>query len=81
LKLRESNIQKLKQGIYDVLIIGSGINGAVSAAALSGKGARVAIIDQRDFAGFTSPAIVELGLGWNQVFGKPRLQPGSENFV
>ncbi|HRY19097.1 MAG TPA: FAD-dependent oxidoreductase [Candidatus Competibacteraceae bacterium] len=54
MQLRESNIQKLKQGVYDVLIIGGGINGAVSAAALSGKGARVALIDQRDFAGFTS---------------------------
>ena len=54
MKLRESNIQKLSQGVYDVLIIGGGINGAVSAAALSGKGARVALIDQRDFAGFTS---------------------------
>jgi 2-polyprenyl-6-methoxyphenol hydroxylase-like FAD-dependent oxidoreductase len=63
LKLRESNIQKLKQGIYDVLIIGSGINGAVSAAALSGKGARVAIIDQRDFAGFTSQQSSNLAWG------------------
>jgi glycerol-3-phosphate dehydrogenase len=52
--LRESNIQKLPQATFDVLIIGGGINGAVSAAALSGKGARVALIDQRDFAGFTS---------------------------
>ena len=63
MKLRESNIQKLKQGIYDVLIIGSGINGAVSAAALSGKGARVAIIDQRDFAGFTSQQSSNLAWG------------------
>ena len=42
--LRESNIEKLPQGVYDVLFIGGGINGAVSAAALSGKGARVALI-------------------------------------
>jgi glycerol-3-phosphate dehydrogenase len=63
LKLRESNIQKLQQGIYDVLIIGSGINGAVSAAALSGKGARVALIDQRDFAGFTSQQSSNLAWG------------------
>ena len=34
MKLRESNIAKLSQGVYDVLIIGGGINGAVSAAAL-----------------------------------------------
>ena len=63
MKLRESNIQKLQQGIYDVLIIGSGINGAVSAAALSGKGARVALIDQRDFAGFTSQQSSNLAWG------------------
>ncbi len=54
MKLRERNIGKLSQGVYDVLIIGGGINGAVSAAALAGKGARVALIEQRDFAGFTS---------------------------
>lgn len=52
--LRTSNIQKLSQGVYDVLIVGGGINGAVSAAALAGQGARVALIEQRDFAGFTS---------------------------
>ena len=63
MKLRESNIQKLGQGIYDVLIIGGGINGAVSAAALSGKGARVALVDQRDFAGFTSQQSSNLAWG------------------
>lgn len=63
MKLRESNIQKLQQGVYDVLIIGGGINGAVSAAALSGKGARVALIDQRDFAGFTSQQSSNLAWG------------------
>ena len=47
MKLRTSNIQKLSSTIYDALIIGGGINGAVSAAALSGKGAKVALIDQR----------------------------------
>lgn len=52
--LRENNVAKLAHGVYDALIIGGGINGAVSAAALSGKGARVALIDKRDFAGFTS---------------------------
>ncbi len=63
MKLRESNLQKLQQGVYDVLIIGGGINGAVSAAALSGKGARVALIDQRDFAGFTSQQSSNLAWG------------------
>ena len=54
MKLRTSNIEQLAQGRYDVLVIGGGINGAVAAAALSGKGAKVALIEQRDFAGFTS---------------------------
>ena len=63
MKLRESNIQKLDQGVYDALIIGGGINGAVAAAALSGRGARVALIDQRDFAGFTSQQSSNLAWG------------------
>jgi glycerol-3-phosphate dehydrogenase len=61
--LRESNIDKLGQRTFDVLIIGGGINGAVSAAALSGKGASVALIDQRDFAGFTSQQSSNLAWG------------------
>jgi glycerol-3-phosphate dehydrogenase len=63
MKLRESNLEKLPQGVYDALIIGGGINGAVSAAALSGKGARVALIDKRDFAGFTSQNSSNLAWG------------------
>src|SRR3954464_9503756 len=34
-KLRESNLDKLGQRVFDVLVIGGGINGAVSAAALA----------------------------------------------
>ena len=52
--LRTSNVEKLSQSVFDTLVIGGGINGAVAAAALSGGGANVALIDQRDFAGFTS---------------------------
>ncbi len=54
MKLRQDNIQKLQSEIFDVLVIGGGINGAVSAAALAARGAKVALIDSRDFAGFTS---------------------------
>ena len=61
--LRESNIDKLAQTVFDTLIIGGGINGAVAAAALSGKGASVALIDQRDFAGFTSQQSSNLAWG------------------
>ena len=52
--LRDTNLDKLDNGDFDVLIVGGGINGAVSAAALSARGASVALIDRGDFAGFTS---------------------------
>jgi glycerol-3-phosphate dehydrogenase len=66
--LRGRNIEKLARGVYDVLVIGGGINGAVSAAALSGKGASVALIDQRDFAGFTSQNSSNLAWGGIKYF-------------
>ena len=52
--LRNRNIATLENEVLDVLILGGGINGAVSAAALSARGARTGLIDARDFAGFTS---------------------------
>ena len=54
MSLRSTNIDKIRGGDFDVLIVGGGINGAVSAAALASRGARVAMIDRGDFAGFTS---------------------------
>jgi glycerol-3-phosphate dehydrogenase len=54
MELRNTNIKRLENEEFDVLIVGGGINGAVSAAALAARGARVALIDARDFAGFTS---------------------------
>ncbi len=63
MNLRDSNLAKLPNRVFDALIIGGGINGAVSAAALSGKGASVALIDQRDFAGFTSQQSSNLAWG------------------
>lgn len=54
MKLRDSNIAKLANETFDVLIIGGGINGASAAAALAGKGVKVALIDRGDFAGATS---------------------------
>ncbi len=52
--LRQSNLDKLDRKLFDVLIVGGGINGAVSASALAAQGASVALIDKGDFAGFTS---------------------------
>ncbi|QFU01445.1 Aerobic glycerol-3-phosphate dehydrogenase [Halomonas sp. THAF5a] len=54
MQLRQSNLRTLPERVFDVLIVGGGINGAAAAAALSGKGARVALIDRGDFAGSTS---------------------------
>lgn len=54
MSLRDVNIANLEEDIFDVLIVGGGINGAVSAAALSARGATVAVIDRNDFASFTS---------------------------
>jgi glycerol-3-phosphate dehydrogenase len=54
MSVRSENLEKLNGGSFDVLIVGGGINGAVSAAALTDRGLRVAVVDRGDFAGFTS---------------------------
>jgi len=65
MELRNSNIERLKQDdrVYDVLVLGGGINGAVSAASLAAKGAKVALIDKGDFAGLTSSNSSNLAWG------------------
>lgn len=63
MKLRESNLEKLKDTTFDVLILGGGINGAVSAASLSAKGAKVALVDMGDFASKTSQESSNLAWG------------------
>jgi len=63
LKLRTTNIQKLRQGIFDVLVLGGGINGALAAAVLAARGAKVALIDRGDFAGVTSSQSSNLAWG------------------
>ncbi len=63
MSLRENNIAKLADETFDVLVVGGGINGAVSAAALSGKGAKVALVDRGDFACFTSQESSNLAWG------------------
>jgi glycerol-3-phosphate dehydrogenase len=52
--LRDANIRRLRDGVFDVLVVGAGINGAVSSASLAGRGASVALIDRGDFGSFTS---------------------------
>jgi glycerol-3-phosphate dehydrogenase len=52
--LRAASLERLQTETFDVLIVGGGINGAVSAACLATWGARVALIDRSDFGGLTS---------------------------
>lgn len=61
--LRANNIARLENAHFDVLVVGGGINGAVSAAVLSGRGLNVAIVDRGDWAGFTSSASSNLAWG------------------
>ena len=61
--LRDSNVEKLGEHAYDVLIVGGGINGAVAAAALAGSGVRVALIERGDFAGGVSSNSSNLAWG------------------
>ncbi|QCF26808.1 glycerol-3-phosphate dehydrogenase/oxidase [Hydrocarboniclastica marina] len=63
MQLRAAKIAALKATEFDVLVVGAGINGAVSAAALSAKGVKVGLIDKRDFAGFTSQQSSNLAWG------------------
>jgi glycerol-3-phosphate dehydrogenase len=62
-KLRETMLEKLESTRFDVLVLGGGINGAVSAAAMSARGAKVALIDRGDFAGVTSQQSSNLAWG------------------
>lgn len=52
--LRTANLARIRDGLFDVFVVGGGINGAVSAAALAGRGASVALVDRGDFGNFTS---------------------------
>ena len=51
---RDEQLKKITEESLDVLVIGGGINGAVSFAALAGQGLKVGLIDRKDFASETS---------------------------
>ncbi|MGB3737100.1 MAG: FAD-dependent oxidoreductase [Ilumatobacter sp.] len=61
--LRQTHIDRIRDGSFDTLIIGGGINGAVTAASLAGRGASVALVDRGDFGHFTSQASSNLVWG------------------
>ncbi len=63
MNLRSSNIRKLRDNKFDVLIVGGGINGAVAAASLAARGVKTALIDRSDFAGETSSNSSNLAWG------------------
>ncbi len=54
MELRAQKLAELDGGHFDVLIIGGGINGAVTAAALAARDLSVALVERDDFASFTS---------------------------
>jgi glycerol-3-phosphate dehydrogenase len=54
MRTEEYDLSRISDGQYDAVIVGAGINGAVSAAALSSRGLKVLLLDQGDFASFTS---------------------------
>jgi glycerol-3-phosphate dehydrogenase len=61
--LRTTHIDRIRDGSFDTLNIGGGINGSVTAASLAGRGASVALVDRGDFASFTSQASSNLVWG------------------
>jgi glycerol-3-phosphate dehydrogenase len=61
--LRSANVDRIGETVFDVLIVGGGINGAVSAACLAARGAKVALIDRLDFASLTSQESSNLAWG------------------
>jgi glycerol-3-phosphate dehydrogenase len=86
LTLRDTHLDRLDGGTFDTLVVGGGINGAVTAASLAGRGASVALVDRGDFAHFTSQASsnlvwggfkylenYELGLVWKLCRSRNRL--------
>src|ERR1700716_2976414 len=62
-KLRDTNLIRLAEMRFDALVLGGGISGAVSAAALASRGAKVGLIDKGDFASVTSQQSSNLAWG------------------
>lgn len=61
--MREPTIDQMAGQRFDVAVVGGGINGAVSAAALAGRGASVVLVERGDFAGVTSQSSSNLVWG------------------
>lgn len=61
--LRTECIERAVAEIQDCLVVGAGINGAVAAAALTGRVAKVTVIDKGDFSSCTSQESSNLAWG------------------
>jgi len=61
--VRSDVLRRLADEEFDVLVIGGGINGAVAAAALSGHGVSVALVEKYDFASGVSSQSSNLAWG------------------
>lgn len=63
--VRDESLQRLgdESVVFDVVVVGGGINGAVAAAAAAARGAKVAIVDRGDFGGETSQSSSNLAWG------------------
>ncbi|MDU9050868.1 MAG: glycerol-3-phosphate dehydrogenase/oxidase [Candidatus Electrothrix sp. Rat3] len=57
---RREHLQRLKEQQFDILVIGGGITGACIAHDAALRGFSVALIERRDFGGFTSSASSKL---------------------
>ncbi|MGB5687305.1 MAG: FAD-dependent oxidoreductase, partial [Candidatus Electrothrix sp.] len=57
---RQEHFQRLKEQQFDILVIGGGITGACIAHDAALRGFSVALIERRDFGGFTSSASSKL---------------------
>lgn len=60
---RHDSFDALERGELDVLVVGGGVNGAVTASALAAHGARVGLVERGDWAGETSMASSNLAWG------------------
>ena len=63
MSLRKTLKQRAKDEVFDVAIIGGGINGAVAAAALAARGVRTVLVEKKDFASYTSQESSNLAWG------------------
>ncbi len=60
---RDEQLKKITEESLDVLVIGGGINGAVSFAALAGQGLKVGLIDRKRLCQRNKHALIQPCVG------------------